>query len=409
MTMEKAEKENKTDEEKNAESLIKSSQRDKKTTGETFKGLYQFDFPPDDWKKIREGRELNNWPKSKIKRKMKTRNLNNHRLRNSAGKNCSDIQFIDGSERKLILVGEATGEFKLKMARRSKYSEEEWKALNSYVGTTIQKNTKENENGRLEEQRIIVKRYKNLTVRKQVRNSDLRNKPKTLCTGISSRSYQQFEKRKEGIERLETINEENKEPASYPAPSYRGSGVKFHTECILRLGRKDERHLHSRLWESKPEENRKKLLSIMHHQKDSQSLLDRPPDEKNTEIEFREILYHIPLPQPTDRPPDYLQEAEFFLEFRHAVDPPQPQDRPPDSPSGATHGLLKRDQKNDNNEKEQQKVEDWGRESTLLRLRYSDRPPFELPHKCRPNETTEILYLLRYVQRPPFLGGPSYR
>ena len=89
---------------------------------------------------------------------MKTRNLNNHRLKNSAGKNCREIQCIDDSERKLILVGEATGEFKLEMVRRSKYSEEEWKALNSYVGTTIQKNTKENENGRLEEQRIIVKR-----------------------------------------------------------------------------------------------------------------------------------------------------------------------------------------------------------------------------------------------------------
>ena len=306
-------------------------------------------------------------------------------------------------EKKLILLGEVPGKLELKMARRYKYTLEEWRALNSYIGTTILKNSK-TENGRSEEQCIIVKKYEHFTVRHKVRKREWRVRPKSLSAEISIRSQRQFKKRKkdpprkEGMERLGTIKEENKETAIHFAPSYRGNGVKFHSAGILRLGRKDDRYLHFGSLESKREEKTNKVSSIMYQQpeRDRRHLLDYPHEKKNIAIEFKKILYHVPLPQPQDRPPDYIQEGR------------RSQDRPPDCPPGAAQRLQTRYRENEIKEKEKQKIEDWGRESTLLSLRYSDRPPFDPPDKCRPRkkETTEILYQLRYIQRPPFLDCP---
>ena len=192
-------------------------------------------------------------------------------------------------EKKLILYGEVPGELKLKMARRYKYTLEEWRALNSYIGTTILKNSK-TENGRSEEQCIIVKKYEHFIVRHKVRKREWRVRPKSLSAEISIRSQRQFKKRKkdpprkEGMERLGTIKEENKETAIHFAPSYRGNGVKFHSAGILRLGRKDDRYFHFRSWESKREEKTNKLSSIMyqHPERDRRPLLDYPHEKKTS-------------------------------------------------------------------------------------------------------------------------------
>ena len=88
---------------------------------------------------------------------------------------------------------------------------------------------------------------------------------------------------------------------------------------------------------------------------------------------INEVDYLIPCPPPQDRPPDYQQNKS----------------------------------KTTNKEKT---LEDWGRETSLLFLRYIDRPPFETfnQYRLRKNKRTETLFLLRYVQRPPFLEGPSH-
>ena len=182
--------------------------------------------------------------------------------------------------------------------------------------------------------------------------------------------------RKEGMGKLGTIFEENEEPKLYPAPNYRGSGVKFHSTVFLRLGREGDRHDYSSPWESKPEKNKNKLLGIMyqHPEKDRRSPQDCPPDKENTVTEYQEILYHIPLPQPQDRPPDYKMEAER--------------------------------KKSQQYKKNKWKMDDWGRESILLCLRYTDHPPYDplKRYSTGKREKRETLYLLRHVQSPPLFG-----
>jgi len=130
---------------------------------------------------------------------------------------------------------------------------------------------------------------------------------------------------------------------------------------------------------------------------------------------LRQIWMEKLLDKEENRHLEHLQNIDRSLYFKKnkeskdkSTDPLKENTKEENSncPPGVSQISRKRDCGNDNNNQEQKKAEDWGRESTLLCLRYSDRPPFDPPDKCRPrkNETTDILYLLRYVQRPPFLA-----
>ena len=272
-----------------------------------------------------------------------------------------------------------------------------------------------NKDGSIEEHRSIVKYFKDNTLRFKVtkRNVDERfmqdlisihrlfyKEPVSLQKKLGFLKKAKYPTKKKWKQKFTTVKEENRDSAISQKPNYRGSGVKFHIMALLGLGHKVD-IMQRTFSQWIPTEEYQEIQE--RHQQPEKDIRKRPGGNQ-------EIKYAIPLPQPQDRPPD---KEITFREILYDVPLPQPTDRPPDIRHSAekTYFQCPPDTSQKDDEKEQQKVEDWGRESILLCLKYINRPPFDPDDKCRlrKNETTEILYLLRYIQRPPFLEGPSYR
>jgi len=224
---------------------------------------------------------------------------------------------------------------------------------------------------------------------------------------------------------LSTIKEGNEGLVIYPQPIYGGSGVKFHTAVISQLELKDG-IVPLQTKEINHEEPKKIRNLYQQSKKDRRSLKDRSNDENITATEFQETLHTIPHPQPHDRPSDCSLDPErsttkkrrkdrrssenYFSETRHAVDPPQPQDRPPDSRYQESPPDQPRKQTIQIQEGEQHKEREYGhRECILMRLRFCIRPAFYCREWYRLTQMTRSVFLLRHVQRPPFLESPPHR
>ena len=207
---------------------------------------------------------------------------------------------------------------------------------------------------------------------------------------------------------LDTIKEGNEGSEIHPKPHYRGSGVKFNATVFLQLDLKDDRlsRLQKIIHEDKKISNKRffkieEEIDQREGKKGETLKIETRNKRKKIAARTNEVEYLIECPPPQDRPPDSEQKIELVMtpEVEYPIPCPSPQDRPPDY------------QQNENKITDKEKTsEDWGRETVLRFLRYIDRPPFEPPnqYRLRNNKRTETLFLLRHVQRPPFLEGPSH-
>ena len=175
----------------------------------------------------------------------------------------------------------------------------------------------------------------------------LKNRPIILQENLQILKKLKYPSKKK-TQKLTKVKEENTYVAISPPPIYRGSGVKYHIGALLELGKNVERTQRVfRQWKTPSEEpqNDRYKKPI----KDSRKIkyIDME-QKKETQVTttINEVEYPIPCPPPQDRPPDYQYKKSKTTD-------------------------------------KEQILEDWGRETTLLSLRYIDRPPFEPPNQYR--------------------------
>ena len=185
--------------------------------------------------------------------------------------------------------------------------------------------------------------------------------------------------------------------------NYRGAGVKFESAALhglTELGRQWPRK------ERLPHNMEEEIGQERENEKRETPKIETRVKRKKIDAMTNEVEYLIESPPPQDRPPDPNKKHTDMEQMKHAmkneveypIPCPPPQDRPPDYQQSKSKTTDK-----------EKTLEDWGRETSLLFLRYIDQPPFEpfTQYRLRKNKRTKTLFLLKHIHRPPFLEGPS--